>query len=303
MSAAAKQPVPVHSPGALAEVVGFICRWLLLGGAAGLIGLVAWECLLATVNVSQDIHCRFVMPDVIRRAGAQPTGIWCQEGLLVGRGPATGLPVVLAARQAEPIKMGKSYSPDNVVIFWPPCQAGAVRALCVGAPYSSLAFQRLTTCILGVPDGRRLSLVDAGLAPPRQTTPRLAWKQALAAMARLGDVALFCPFADRARYEAMLADYRLAGGTLPVLYRPEKMPYLFRRVAADLARPNADGIIIVTGDAPLAGQAAEAGFTVHLLRPRAAAPDATPRIVHHDTLDELKDSLAKDSPPPPPIQR
>jgi len=303
MSTAAKQPYPVHHPGPLAEVVGFLCRWLLLGGAVALIGLVAWESLLATVNVSQDIHCRFVVPDGIWRAGIKPPSLCYQQGLLVGRGAASGLPAVLAIRQAEPITMGLINSPKDFFIYWPGCQAGAVPAVCVGAPYSSLAFGRQTACVLGVPDGRHVTLVDARLAPPRGKTPQLAWQQALAAMAQLGDVALFCPDATPAEYEAMLADYRHAGGKLPVLYRPEKMPYLFRRVAADLARPKRTGISIVTGEAQLADQAAGEGFAVHLIGPPAAAPNAAApaapaRIVHHATLDEFKDSL-----PPPPIQR
>ncbi|GEM_PF-3326109 len=298
MGSNTKQPSSVHHHGPVAEVVGFICRWLLLGGAAGLIGLVAWESLLATVNVSQDINCRFVVPDRVCRAGLEKPGICYQPGLLVGRGMASGLSAVLAVRQAEPIAMGLIDSPDTFYICWPGCQAGAVEAVCVGAPYSSLAFQRQRACVLGVPDGRQLTLVDARLAPPRGKTPRLAWQEAVAAMARLGEVALFCPNATPAEYETMLAEYRNAGGKLPVLYRRGKMPYLFRRVAADLARPKRTGMSIVTGDAQLAGLAAKAGFAVHLIAPPPATPNAPARITHHATLGEFKDSL-----PPPPIRR
>ena len=263
-----------------------------------LIGLVAWESLLATVNVSQDIHCRFIVPDCIRRAGIEPPSLFHQQGLLVGRGPASGLPAVLAARQTEPITMGLINSPEDFFIYWPGCQAGTVRTVCVGAPYSSLAFQRQTACILGVPDGRHVTLVDARLVPPRGKTPQLAWQQALAAMAQLGDVALFCQAADPAEYEALLADYHHADGKLPVLYRRGKMPYLFRRVVADLARPKRNGISIITGDAQLADQAAREGFAVHLIGLFAPSPAAPASIVRHATLDEFKDSL-----PPPPIQR
>jgi len=285
-----------HGP--VAEVVGFLCRWLLLGGAAGLIGLVAWEGLLATVSVSQDIQCRFIVPDCIWRAGLDRSSLIYQPGLIVGRGAASGLPAVLAVRQTGPIEMGLIESAGNFWIFWPGCQAGNVRAACAGAPYSSLAFGRQTACVLGVPDGRPLTLVDARLAPPHGKTPRLAWQETVAAMARLGEVALFCPEASPAEYEAILADYRNAGGKLPVLYRPEKMPYLFRRVAADLARPKRTGMSIVTGDARLAGLAAGAGFSVHLIGPPPEAPNTAQGIVNHATLDEFKDSL-----PPPPIRR
>ncbi len=298
MSIAAKQPSPVPHHGPAAEVLGFLCRWLLLAGAAGLIGLVAWESLLATVNVSQDIQCRFVVPDGIWRAGLDRASQCYQPGMLIGQGPVSGLPAVLAVRQAEPIAMGTISAQDNFYIYWPACQAGTVPAVCVGAPYSSLAFQRQTSCVLGVPDGRQVTLVDARLAPPRGKTPPDAWQAAVAAMAKLGDVALFSQAATPAEYETMLADYRHAGGDLPVLHRPEKMPYLFRRVAADLARPKRTAMSVVTGDAQLADLTAKAGFAVHLIGQTASAPDAPARITPYATLNEFKDSL-----PPPPIQR
>jgi hypothetical protein len=285
-----------HGP--VAEVVGFLCRWLLLGGAAGLIGLVAWESLLATAYVSQDIQCRFIVPDCIWRAGLDRSSLCYQPGMIVGRGAASGLPAVLAVRQTGPIEMGLIESAGNFWIFWPGCQAGNVRAACVGAPYSSLAFGRQTAYVLGVPDGRPLTLVDARLAPPRGKALLLAWQEAMAATARLGEAALFCPDASPAEYEAILADYRNAGGKLPVLYRPEKMPYLFAQVAADLARPKQTGMSVVTGDARLAELAAGAGFSVHLIGVPPAPSGTAQGIVNHATLDEFKDSL-----PPPPIRR
>lgn len=286
---------PGHYRGPTFEIAGFLCRWLLLGGAAALIGLVAWESLLATVGVSQDLHSRFAVVDTIVRAGGKGDGKCYHRGLLVGQDSHSGTMVALAACQGEPIAVGLHDRGDGFWVRWSHCLAGSVPVAYQGVPYSSLAFERRTARILGVPDGRAVTLVDVRLAQAATSTQPAIWRQTLAAIARKGEVALFFD-GPPDRYGPAVGEYRGSGGELPVLFREEPMPYLFVRIARDLARRK-DAIGIVTSDAALAGKAGRAGFVVHLIDPPAAAAPAGRGVVPHASLERFKDSL-----PRPPIR-
>jgi len=283
-----------HGP--TSEIVGFLCRWLLLGGAGALIGLVAWESLLATVGVSQDVHARFVVVDSIARAGAKADGHCYQRGLLSGLGSPSGMAMALAARGAEPIKVVSHHRGDGFWVRWSGCRAGNVPVVYQGVPYSCLAFERQTARILGVPDGRAVTVVDVRLARAAARAQPETWRDTLAAQASLGDVALFFD-GPADHYSAVLTEYRRSGGQLPVLLGHRPMPQLFARIARDLARGKGDGISIVTSDAALAGKVGQAGFAVFLIDPSAAANPASRGVVPHASLDRFKDSL-----PAPPIR-
>jgi len=287
---------PEYYHGPTSEIVGFLCRWLLLGGAATLISLVAWESLLATVGVSRDVHSRFVVVDAVGRAGAGDEVKCRQRGLVTGPRSPSGTAVVLAACPAQPLAKGVRDRDDGFWIRWAGCRAGSASVVCQGVPYGALAFERRTARILGVPDGRPVTLVDVRLARAAARTQPAVWRRTLAAMANAGEVGLFFDGPTEG-YGPVLAEYRRSGGEMPVLFSKGRMPYLFTRIARDLARRKNDGISIVTSDAALAGKLARAGFVVHLIAPSAAAAQPSRSMVRHGSLERFKDSL-----PTPPIR-
>jgi hypothetical protein len=285
-----------HYHGATAEIVGFLCRWLLLGGAVASIGLVAWGCLLATVGVSQDVHSRFVVADTIVRVGAKAHNKCYQWGLLVGQHSPSGTVAALGVRMADPVSVCQ-YSPgDRFLAQWSNCQPGRVPVAYRGVPYSSLAFGRQTASLLGVPDGRPVIFVDMGLARTAARDQADTWRQTLAALTTSGEVALFFD-GSTDQFAAALAEYRQSGGEMPVVFRKEPMPYVFSRVARDLARSSDNAISIITANADLATRAGRAGFVVHLITTSPAPTRPTRGVVRHASLEQFKDSL-----PPPPIR-
>ncbi len=287
---------PAHHHGPTAEIVGFLCRWLLLAGAVVLIGLVAWECLLATVGVSQDVHSRFVVADSIVRASAKGDSQCCQWGFLVGQRSPIGTAVALGVRRSQPVSVCRHSYRDRFWVRWDNCQSGSVPVAYQGVPYSSLAFERNTANILGVPDGLPVTLIDMRLARAAASDHADIWQQTLAALATTGQAALFFE-GSVDQFAAALAEYRESGGKMLVLFRKESMPYLFSRIARDLARRKDDAISIVTANADLAAKAGRAGFVVHLIAPAPAGTRPGRGVVSHASLERFKDSL-----PPLPIR-
>jgi len=283
-----------HGP--TAEMVGFLCRWFLLAGAVVLIGLVAWECLLATVGVSQDVHSRFVVADTIVRSSDRVESKCYQPGLLVGQRTPVGTAVALGVRMGRSVSVCWHNRGDRFWALWTQCQPGRVPVVYQGVPYSSLAFERQATSILGVPDGRTVTLIDMRLARTAGRDQADIWRQTIAALASSGQVALFFDGSSD-QYAAVLAEYRQSGGDLPVVFRKEPMPYIFRRIASDLARRRDNAISIVTANADLAAKTGQAGFGVHLIASGPAPTRPNRGVVRHASLEQFKDSL-----PPPPIR-
>jgi len=283
--------------GAAGEALGFACRWLLLAGAAGLIAAVAWQSLLAAVGVSQDVHGRFLVPDVLCKARLPKSRYCSQPGVLVGHTPAGKMPVVLAVRQAGQTAMAPAKSSQTFALYWLGCEVGLTKARFVGAPYGPLAFQETAAGVLGVEPGRRVALIDARLLPDEADAP--AWADLLATCQQRGEAALFAVGSIKQYEEAVRRRARdAAAHTLPMLYRIEKPPYVLRRAAYDLRRPRRKDMIVVTGDAALADAAAGSGFTVHLVASggspsgqRRQGPATGTAVVPHADLRALGEFL------------
>lgn len=287
---------PQNYHGPTAEIVGFICRWFLLAGAVVLIGLVAWECLLATVGVSQDVHSRFVVADTIVRVNDKADSKCYQWGLLVGQQSSSDALAALGVCLAEPVSVCRYSQGDRFWARWTNCQPGRVPVVYQGVPYSSLAFERQSASILGVPDGRAVTLIDLPLARIAARDQTDIWRHTLAALTTYGETALFFD-GSADQFAATLAEYRQSGGEMPVVFTKEPIPYVFSRVAGDLRRRRDNAISIVTANADLASKAGRAGFVAHLITTSSAPTQPIRGVVRHASLEQFKDSL-----PSPPIR-
>jgi len=280
-----------HGP--VAEIIGFACRWLVLTASAGLIALAGWACLRGTIGVSQDIHCQFAIPDVLCKAHLPENRYCSQPGLVIGPTPTMHMPAVLGKRQAGLARFGRVNSGHGFGFYWPACEAGLDKATFVGAPYSALAFSRYRASVLGVPDGKRVFLVDARLMPD---APDAAWTRTLATMGQRGLVAMFA-VGELDEYEA--AFERRArdddAKDLPLLYRLKPAPYVLRRAASDIRHRRRD-IDVLTDDAKLADEAARKGFSVHLIAPNQAETPHHHRVKRHRSLAEFGESLQNPTP-------
>ncbi len=283
---------PEKYVGSAAEIVGFLCRWILLGGAAILVAVVAWESLQATVGVSQAARGSFFVADSIARAGGEDDVHFYQWGMFEGLGQGSGAEMVTVARPAEQTRLLSQYGKDLFWVRWSGCRPGASTVVYQGVPYGALAFERHTARFLGVPAGRWVSLVDLRLADSARADRPDEWRRTLATMRAGGEVAMF--FVGSADdYEAAQSKYRGSGGDGPLLFRREPMPYLLKRVARDLGRGKDEAIRVVTADADLASKAGRAGFVVHLIGRQPMAGPARPGVVPHASLERFKDSLPK----------
>ncbi len=276
------------------EIVGFLCRWLLLAGAGTVVVAVTWASLLAAADVSGESRAQLLLRDWVAAPGrGDSSGVYLRAHL---DPPASrsGLDIALLIAEGHPLGVVRTYKGDCGMVLDNP-QAGTIPLLVRGLPYGAMAFQASRCRLLCVPSDRPVFLVDARMALAAGGRKDEAWAACLRAMKAAGQVALFHPGPWR-QFLQCRRDLRAMGVAEPILFdeRRRDPTYTLTRVGNQLRRRHRrEGIEVVTADAKLARQSADRRFGTHLVADGVDAVPAAGPLRLHRSLANLKDSLSR----------
>jgi len=282
------------SRGAYREVAGFFCRWLLLAGAGLTAAVVAWGSLLATAGLSQEVGTTIVLGDWVALPAAGDDGFAYVIGPTESTPAVRGVDIGLAVSTGHPLRIVRSCSKGCVIPLDNP-QAGTIRVLLRGAPYSAAAYQAHPLRLLCVPRDVRLFLVDARLSSRAGPAGRQAWQEGLDAMRTAGWVALFHPGPAEA-FRRCVRRLRATGVGEPILFDPRAADVTdtLNRVERTLRRsPRGQGMEVVTADGHLARRAQKRGFVTHWIGAAEGQGVPSRTLRRHRGLANLKDSLSR----------
>ncbi|MGB2821449.1 MAG: hypothetical protein WBF17_10735 [Phycisphaerae bacterium] len=276
------------------EIVGFVCRWLLLAGAGAAVVAVTWASLLAAADVSGESRAQLTLRDWVAPPGPQADGGVYLKAYLDPPASRSGLDVGLLVAEGHPLGVVRTYAGKCGMLLDNP-QAGTIRILARGAPYSAIAFQARRCRLLCVPQDRLVFLVDARMALAACGRRDEAWPDCLRAMKAVGEVALFHPGPWR-NFLQCRRELRAMGLAEPILFderQPDPICTLARVGSGLCRRHRCDGIEVVTADPELARQSAGARFITHLVADAAPATRQVGPLRRHRSLANLKDFLSR----------
>jgi len=286
------------------EVVGFCCRWCLLGLAAGMIAAAAWTNLPSLTTAADAAGAGLILPDAVwqQRRRMHMVGFVPQH--LDGR-----VMRFLTGRASDAPGYVTAHGVRIYVRAGRPAQ-GSHRIYLKGFPYSLHAFQRREATWTVVSPGTAVLLVDARLADAVLPAGQAAWQRLMAAAQARGQVALFHPGPVEAFAEAG-ARLRPFHPRTPMVCNFKDPPegddsYVLRWVSESLGRARrAKGaqpagqpwqahraITVITADPDLAFQAARRGFRTHLLAGAGVEVRPNRRLTRHASLAKLETFLA-----------
>ena len=274
------------------EILGFLCRWCLLGGTAAVVAVVGWASLLATGALGDEVGSEFLMRDAVAcpaDAGGRTVYLWGH----VRPAPAMpGMDVCLADAAGQPLKVVRTRRKGCVLVYRR-VPAGRTRVTFRGMPYSTLAFQAGSCWLLAVHPDRPVFLFDARLALVLRRGSPADWHACRRDMLAQGELALFHPGPGR-DFELCLRDLRSLDVSEPVLFddHAPSPNYTLRQAARALARARGQAMEVVTADESLAVRAARQGFLAHLVGP--SSPPARPqaRLKRHASPAKFKESMS-----------
>jgi hypothetical protein len=163
----------------------------------------------------------------------------------------------------------------------------------VGVPFGPAAFRREDCLLAGVGAARTVCLLDARMVLSAAEKQKQTLDDCLGVLARQGQVAIFHP-GPGADWLVARRDLRRLYPLLPLLCQPTKDdPTKVLRVAGwHLDRKERAGMVVVTSDVWLAGDAVKYKFVTHLVAPPEPAFAREGRLHVHESLAKLRDSLA-----------
>ena len=278
------------------EVIGYFCRWSLLGGVGATIALVVWASLSATAAVPSDVAAELVMVDSIAAPAEQHAVRLTVGGFIKPLHVRSGIAAGLLIVQGQPVRNLRMTGEGRCQVLLDDPPAGTTRAMARGLPYGATAFQAQPVSVSIIDRSRAVFLIDARLALRALEGQGDRWRAAFRRMQALGEAVLF-HLGTRAEYSRVRAVLASAGSTALVLY-DDSAPVgdrLVRRASRSLGRRDMRGTIqVVTGDAELARQLARQEFSVHLIEPEIAPRVSMPvgGLRRHASVAKFKDFLS-----------
>jgi len=277
------------------EILGLVCRWVLLGGAAaGLAGAV-----LLSVTAVGAVAAGRVGPLRMDDTPTAPGALVRVRGRHGGSSP-NEIPVALLTLDATARPWLLGGAGPNVRGHIPGPPPGVRQARVRGLPYGPLAYQQDSFLLVSVDRAQRLFLLDARLAAGGRAAAPQQVRAALRALRTRGQVALF-HVGPADAYADVRQALRERFPDTPVLRGPGpgRPVSRFLSVVWSWTGPPDRLPALVTGDQDLAMQAADAKrpHPVHWVGgpPRAAGG----RLHVHRSLGRLAQALSGGAPPAP----
>jgi hypothetical protein len=278
------------------QAAGYLCRWLLLAAAAGVVVAFCWVAASAVSSEPVGEAIDAVLVDQVcgphgrTRAFGYITPSVPDEAapLFAATGPGRGVWLAHIRKDALSTLLHGLGETD-----FHPLPSGAESAYYTsrmrGLMYGTFAFERSEALVAVVPTSRRVFAVDARLLDGPDED---ALRRAIKAMTARGQVAVFAPpWAGRSSeermelYRALRTTTRDLLGRLPVVAvlgggYGEMGPVM--QMDWTLARRSVNKPVVVTASATLARESAARGFPTRLVGAEPPAPPWPELTVYRD---------------------
>lgn len=291
------------------EVVGFLCRWCLLGLAGAAVVGAAGVGLKAAGGLAGESRMAVVLPDHICTPRPGPDRAYWFEGLVDPPLPGASTGLLLAKGPQGLVLMPGAATGRWWVTFQGigPC---ANRVEFKGSPYGPAAFQGDWATVTAVPAARRVFLVDSRMALEAEPNEAAELRECLAAMSSRGQPILF-DLGDWASAPDRRRRLRTCGFDLPLVgvrksqksergqrgqgaEKGDTALQVLASISAKLGRREArNGIEVITADPQLAKEAARDRFRTHWVCPSADSGAIPQGVIAHESLRALKESLSR----------
>jgi len=273
------------------EVFGFLCRWCLLGAVSATVVAMSWASLHATAAAKDDLGARMSLPDAIWQL--RESGKAVITGYLSHR--ATDKSSLLICSQPGGRQSFATTYKGQFRLRVSRPRPGRIKVLVKGVPYGPLAFRQTGASVTVVQPGMEVFLLDVRLILNVPSGQGDDFRRCMGLMQRRGEAAAFHS-GSLEQFDGFRDKLRRLRPDMPLLCSVKDAPdniYVLRQAARALKRwPGRRRLVVVTGDAELAVEAARQGFTVHLVAPRAEEAPAHPRLMRFRRFGQLKDYLA-----------
>ncbi len=275
----------------LKEVVGFLCRWGLLGLVGVALVTAAALCLATAAAATFDLTATLVLPDAL---SLEPGDVRMDGYLgtrLYDRGPA----VLFRTPSTDRLFLAPGWKNRFFVLIDGP-RPGLTPIELVGVPYGPFAFTAQTALLLNVPAPDRVFLIDARVAAVAFDSPR--WRRSLNRLRHRGEVVFFVP-GPLAEFTALRRLLRRRFADIPVVLgipvKRDNLPTIERTVRT-YYRSGVERTFLITADEPLARLVAERikrWASVHLLAsPGREGISSEGALTIHHSWEDLVQQLA-----------
>lgn len=270
------------------EIVGFFCRWCLLGlawaglAAAGFVGVVA-------ASPHQETPRAFLSDEVFL-----PTRYPWTMGRLVPP-PKAAADVWLLVRVGDQVSVAGYDESDLLFLPLARPARGDIRIGVIGMPFVFLMFPGDAGTLRFIAPDERVFLIDSSLDASAGGASPVLWARALAALRRRGGVAFLHP-GPAAEFQTYRQDLRRRGIGDPVLCAFARggaaATLTDARSALRAKDRRADLTTVVTGSRALSRAAAEMGFGAIWIVPRGVqAPSGEAPVKAFASLDSFVQSI------------
>jgi len=271
------------------EIIGFLCRWCLLGMIGAVVVFVGWYSATATLAVAQDVFADVVLPDAIVRH----RNYNFIRGYYWPEPQQTHFPLLLCVWPKEELS-ANAISRKGFVVYLPHGRPDTHYVWTKGIPYGTMAFRENSAIARVVSPQQQVFLVDARIAKRMSGSNgdvRDKFDALLETLQRAGQLVFFDtgPFSD---YTAVRRELRRQYTDTPVLARS---PYSSSPVnTLLLARSGLWGrrFVAITDDGELAKAAAKRKIPVHWVASPGQKTPGPKGIRIHESLSACRQHFA-----------
>ncbi len=289
------------------EKLGYLCRWILLAGAAAVVLAAAWAGLSETITISSGLKTEMLIPNSVWRQGSSMTAI---TGFLDRPAQQIDTPLMLFQDHRGNLKfIGPRRHRGEMTSYLRRPPAGTHKITLSGVPYGPMAFIQQDTSVRIVPHDMTVYLLDARFLADVEKNDKQAAIRIAEGFTDLGQLVLICP--PRREMLKELPAELIRYSDIPRVFSLRKDKGDPMSVIASLTwslkdrrkAANASTLkpYVVTADIKLAIETARNKYFTHLIASENIPAKLPEMIRLHANADKLADHLADESPTHLPI--